>query len=66
VLYGDKAPLEEKDMEKTPSEQRMEALRLLPQEVIQTMTKEEIRAFLFDEEWPDTLKEKLKEYLQDI
>jgi hypothetical protein len=46
-----------------PIPQRMEALRELPGEVLRHLTKSEIKAFLFEEVWPDSLKEKLKDYL---
>lgn len=53
-------------MDKNPDKERLEALRLLPEDVVKSMSKEEINAFLFEEEWPDTLKEKLKDYLEDF
>ena len=43
--------------------ERMEALRSLPVEVKQQLTGEEARAFLYGEELPDSLVEKLKDYL---
>jgi len=43
----------------------MQALRDLPLEVKQSLTKEEADAFLYDEVWPDSLLEKLKDYLVD-
>lgn len=43
---------------------RIEVLRNLPPEIMKSLTKEEVRAFLFDEEWPDSLQEKLKDYLE--
>lgn len=46
-----------------PMQGRMEALRELPGDVLRTLSKEEINAFLFDEVWPDSLKEKLKDYI---
>jgi hypothetical protein len=46
-----------------PEPKRIEALRNLPPEVVETLTKEEIDAFLFDDLWPDSLREKLKDYL---
>ena len=46
-----------------PDPAKMEALRNLPPEITNTLTKEEVKAFLFDEEWPDSLREKLKEYI---
>ena len=48
-----------------PDLKRLEALRKLPRDVTQSLTKEEIRAFLEDDEWPDSLKKKLKDYLVD-
>jgi hypothetical protein len=46
-----------------PDPERMEVLRSLPAEITKTLTKEEIKAFLFDDKWPDSLKEKLQDYL---
>jgi hypothetical protein len=46
-----------------PDPERMEVLRSLPAEITKTLTKEEIKAFLFDDKWPGSLKEKLKDYL---
>jgi hypothetical protein len=48
---------------RSPDPARLEALRLLPKEITETLTKEEISTFLFEEEWPETLAEKLKDYL---
>jgi len=52
-----------KQNENEPRPGRMEALRNLPGEILRQLTKKEIRAFLFDEIWPDSLQEKLKDYL---
>jgi hypothetical protein len=49
--------------QKEPLPGRMEALRELPGEILRGLSKAEIRAFLFDEVWPDSLQEKLKDYL---
>jgi hypothetical protein len=46
-----------------PIQGRMEALRELSGDVLRRLSKEEINAFLFDEVWPDSLKEKLKDYI---
>ncbi len=46
-----------------PDPERVNVLRNLPTEITEQLTKEEINAFLFDEEWPDSLREKLKDYL---
>jgi hypothetical protein len=43
--------------------ERMAALRALPVEVKQQLTGEEARAFLYGEELPEGLAEKLKDYL---
>jgi hypothetical protein len=56
------------DMENSkekPDLKRLEALRKLPREVTQSLSKQEIKAFLEDDEWPDSLKDKLKDYLVD-
>jgi hypothetical protein len=42
---------------------RIEALKSLPLELKKSLTIEEVNAFLFEEEWPDSLQEKLKDYL---
>ena len=55
------APRKEK-----PDPQRMAVLRALPLEVKQQITGEEAQAFLYKEELPETLYEKLKDYLEDI
>ena len=43
----------------------MQVLRSLPVEVKQKLTKEEADAFLYEEVWPDSLYEKLKDYMAD-
>ena len=48
-----------------PDPVKMKVLRSLPVEIKQTLTKEEVDAFLYKEEWPDSLREKLKDYLVD-
>ncbi len=45
-----------------PDPLRLEALRNLPREVLQSLTKEEIQAFVLSDEWPESLKKKLKDY----
>jgi hypothetical protein len=50
--------------QKKPDPMRLEALKSLPKEVMQSLTKEEINAFLHSDEWPDSLKEKLKDFLE--
>lgn len=43
--------------------ERMAVLRELPLEVKETITGEEAQAFLYNEPLPDSLVEKLKDYL---
>ena len=46
-----------------PDPARLEALRSLPRDVLDTLTKEEVQTFLQQETWPESLREKLKDYL---
>ena len=52
-------------MKKKPDPKRLEALRLLPKGIMESLTKEEIYAFLHEDEWPDSLGEKLKDFIVD-
>jgi len=47
-----------------PDPQRMAVLRSLPLAIKQQITGEEARAFLYNEPLPDSLLEKLKDYLE--
>ena len=49
-----------------PDPQRMAVLRALPLEIKQKISGEEAQAFLYKEELPESLLEKLKDYLEDI
>ncbi|RZB33370.1 MAG: hypothetical protein SRB2_02942 [Desulfobacteraceae bacterium Eth-SRB2] len=46
-----------------PDPERMAILRTLPFEIKQKITGEEAQAFLYKEELPDSLMEKLKDYM---
>ena len=48
---------------KKPDPERMAALRALPEEIKKKITGEEADAFLHDEDLPESLLEKLKDYL---
>ncbi len=48
-----------------PDPERLEALRRLPRELLDRLTKDEVKAFLYERHWPDSLKEKLGSYLVD-
>ena len=54
---------EEKPKNKEPLPGRMEVLRDLPADIMRSLSKEEIQAFLFEEIWPVSLNEKLEQYL---
>lgn len=49
-----------------PDPAKMQALRSLPLEIKQSLTKEEADAFLYEDVWPDSLLEKLKGYLVKV
>ncbi len=46
-----------------PDPARMALLRALPIEIKEQITGEEAQAFLYNEQLPDSLMEKLKDYL---
>lgn len=48
---------------KQPKPGRVEAFRELPEDILKKLTKEEIKAFMFEDEWPESLAEKLKDYI---
>ena len=54
---------EKKSNNKKPLSGRMEVLRELPADIMRSLTKEEIQAFLFEEIWPVSLSEKLEQYM---
>jgi hypothetical protein len=55
---------EKKNTKNEPIPGRMEVLRELPADIMRRLSKDEVRAFLFEEVWPDSLREKLREYLE--
>ena len=55
----------DKQTKRKPDPQRMALLRSLPIEIKQQITGEEADAIMYDKELPDTLLEKLKDYLVD-
>ncbi|MBW2031444.1 MAG: hypothetical protein JRH06_16795 [Deltaproteobacteria bacterium] len=54
---------EKRSLNAAPDSDRVAALRSLPRDIVQSMSREEIRAFLHEDIWPDSLKEKLKDYI---
>ena len=57
--------VERKSSDIKPDPKRVAALKRFPKEIIESLTKEEVRAFLLEDTWPDSLEEKLKNYLVD-
>jgi hypothetical protein len=53
----------EKSSPKKPHPAKLAALKGLPVEIVDSFTKEELHAFLYDDVWPDSLQEKLKDYI---
>jgi len=53
---------QEESKKQKPIPERLEAIRDLPESILKTLTKEEVKAFLYDDSWPDSLQEKLKRY----
>ena len=58
--------MKKKKGRKDPDPKRVEALRNMPSKIIKRLSKEDVNAFLFDDRWPDSLKEKLKDYLVEV
>ena len=52
--------------QKRPDPERLEVLKRFPAEVMKRLTREEVNAFLYDEVWPESLRDKLGEYLVDL
>ncbi len=63
VESGENLMKEKKNTKNEPIPGRMEVLRELPADIMRRLSKDEVKAFLFEEVWPDSLSEKLKEYL---
>jgi hypothetical protein len=53
---------QEKSREKEPIPERLEALKNLPKSILRILTKGELNAFLYENVWPESLLEKLKDY----
>lgn len=52
-----------KEASKKIDPERMAALRNLPINIKQSLTKEEVESFLHDEVWPESLFDKLKDFI---
>jgi hypothetical protein len=54
---------EKESSPKKPDPGKLAALKGLPMEIVDSFTKEELHAFLYEDVWPDSLREKLKDYI---
>ena len=54
---------QEESKKQKPIPERLDALKNLPESILQVLTKEEVKAFLHDDVWPESLREKLEGYL---
>jgi hypothetical protein len=54
---------DKKSVQKKANPEKIHVLRRLPQKIKESLTKEEVDAFLFEDVWPDSLIEKLKDYI---
>jgi len=52
--------MKERKHENEPIPGRMEVLRELPTDIMRRLSKDEVKAFLFEEIWPDSLRRKIK------
>ncbi len=52
-----------KNKKKKADPERRQAFESLPPIIKQRLTDEEVQLFLYAEEWPDTLFDKLKEFI---
>lgn len=64
-LYGEEAKSTMTDSKRRPDPERVAFLRSLPQEVKERITGEEAEAFMFGEEIPESLYDKIKDFLQE-
>lgn len=53
----------ENTSKRKPDPVKIQVLRMLPLKIKESLTKEEVNAILYEEVWPDSLKEKLKDYI---
>jgi hypothetical protein len=56
----------ENSPKKQPDPSRVQIMKMLPRELKESLTMEEVNAILFEDVWPDSLQEKLKDYLVDM
>ena len=54
---------EKKSSAREPAPERVAVLKSLPPEITKSLTKEELDAFLYEDVWPNSLQEKMKDYI---
>ncbi len=52
-----------KKLSKKPDPERQQAFKSLPPHIRESMTPEEVEIFLYGSEWPETLFDKLDEFI---
>ncbi len=52
--------------DRKPDPMRIAIVKMLPKDIKEKLTIEEMNSLLFDEVLPDSLMEKLKDYLSDL
>jgi hypothetical protein len=57
--------VEKKSSKRKADPVRIRILRMLPYEIKKSLTSEEIDAVLYEDIWPDSLHEKLKDYIME-
>lgn len=57
--------MEDKNISNKPDRRKLDALKNLPENILKSLTQDEIHAFLHEDEWPDSLLEKLRDYVVD-
>jgi hypothetical protein len=55
---------DENSQKGTPDPERVKVLSNLPKEIVEQLSKEEVNAFLFEDLWPDSLRDKLKDFME--
>ena len=54
---------EQESPKRKPDPVRVQFLKSLPSKIVQSLTKEDVDAILYEDVWPDSLKEKLEDYI---
>ena len=57
--------MKDREEKEKPDSERMAVLRSLPMDIKEQITGEEAEAFMYNRELPESLLEKLKDYLVD-